>query len=455
MSSFTTINPATGTPLRSWQYWDEAQIEAGLALATTTQRRWRHTTFAKRSAVLHAIAKALAESGEALAHTMTLEMGKPIGEARREVQKCAWVCRFYADHAAEMLSPQTVEAAAPVNEVHFAPLGVVFSVMPWNFPAWQVFRFAAPAWMAGNAVVMKHAPNTFGTAAALASLCAGAGLPDGLLVDARVDLPQVPDIIADRRIAAVTVTGSDRAGRAVAQTAGSHLKKCVLELGGSDPFIVLDDADLDAAVEAAVASRCLNNGQSCIAAKRFFVESAVYEPFVSALTNGMNALKVGDPLQPQVQLGPLARPDLCALLTRQVRDTLAAGAHALCGGVPDLEGGAFYPPTVLVDIPPDTPAADEELFGPVASVWQVPHEQEAIARANASRFGLSASVWTRSPDRARQLAAQLESGGVFVNQSSYSDPRLPFGGIKDSGYGRELGVFGIREFVNVKTISLR
>ena len=354
-----------------------------------------------------------------------------------------------------MLAPLAVDAAAPVNEVHFAPLGVVFSVMPWNFPAWQVFRFAAPAWMAGNAVVMKHAPNTFGTAAALVSLCASAGLPDGLLVDARVDLPRVPDIIADQRIAAVTVTGSDRAGRAVARCAGAHLKKCVLELGGSDPVIVLDDADLDAAVDAAVASRCLNNGQSCIAAKRFFVESALYDPFVAALTEKMTALEVGDPLNPKVQLGPLARPDLCALLTRQVHDTLAKGARALCGGTPDVAGGSFYPPTVLVDIPAGTPAASEELFGPVASVWKVQHEEEAILRANASRFGLSASVWTRSPARARRVASQLESGGVFVNQPSYSDPRLPFGGIKDSGYGRELGVFGIREFVNVKTISLR
>lgn len=455
MSSFTTINPTTGASLHRWPYWDSAQLDAGLTRATLAQQTWRDRPVSERASVLHAIAEALTHHGEALAQQMTLEMGKPIAQARGEVKKCAWVCRFYADHAAQMLAPQSVEAAAPVNEVHFAPLGVVFSVMPWNFPAWQVLRFAAPAWMAGNAVVMKHAPNTFGTAAKLTDLCASAGLPDGLLVDARVDLPDVPNIIADRRIAAVTVTGSDRAGRAVARCAGEHLKKCVLELGGSDPFIVLDDADIDAAVEAAVASRCLNNGQSCIAAKRFFVQSTCYPAFVAALTERMSALTVGDPMDSTVDLGPLARPDLCALLTQQVQQTIRAGARALCGGTPTAPGGTYFPPTVLVDIPDQSPAATDELFGPVASVWQVADEHEAIARANDSRFGLSASVWTTHPARARRIAAQLESGGVFVNQFSYSDPRLPFGGIKDSGYGRELGVFGIREFVNIKTISIR
>ena len=455
MSTFTTHNPATGQPLRTWTLWHADQIETGLTRATTAQRRWRTTDFAHRANILRSIAGVLSTRGAALAHEMTLEMGKPIEESQAEVKKCARVCRFYADHAAQMLAPQAVEAAAPINEVHFAPLGIVFSVMPWNFPAWQVFRFAAPAWMAGNAVIMKHAPHTFGTAAALAELCDRAGLPQGLLVDARIDLPDIPGVIADRRVAAVTVTGSDRAGRAVAQCAGNHLKKCVLELGGSDPFIVLSDADLDAALEAAVVSRCLNSGQSCIAAKRFLVEAPIYDAFVRGLTERMRALTVGDPMDPATRVGPLARPELCQLLTDQVDATIAAGARALCGGRPSPAGSAFYPPTVLVDIPDGSPAAVDELFGPVASVWQVADEDEAIARANASRFGLSASVWTAQPARARRLASRLESGGVFVNQPSYSDPRLPFGGIKDSGYGRELGEFGIREFVNVKTISMR
>ena len=455
MSTYTTHNPATGAALRTWTYWTADQIETGLVAASAAQAAWRVRSMAERATVLTRLADALETDGDALAAEMTREMGKPIAESRAEVRKCAWVCRHYAEHAARILEPVPVAAAAPVNELHFTPLGVILSIMPWNFPAWQVLRFAAPAWMAGNAVVMKHAPSTFGTAAELARLCAAAGLPDGLLVDARLDVADVPTVIADRRIAAVTVTGSDRAGKAVAAAAGANLKKCVLELGGSDPFIVCADADLDAAVDAAIVSRTLNSGQSCIAAKRFFVEANVYEAFLARFTERMQALPVGDPTQDDVKVGPLARPDLRDLLAAQVQATVAAGARVVCGGNP-LDGpGSFFAPTVLVDIPDGSPAADEELFGPVAAVWKVARAEDAIDLANASRFGLSASVWTADHHRARALAARLETGGVFVNQFSYSDPRLPFGGVKDSGYGRELGDFGIREFVNVKTLSIR
>ena len=388
-------------------------------------------------------------------------MGKPLTEAQAEVRKSAWVCEHYADHAAQMLAPQTVEAAAPDNQVRFDPLGVILSVMPWNFPVWQVLRFAAPAWMAGNAVLMKHAPNTFGTANKLAELCHAAGLPPGLLVDLRIPVEEVASVIADPRVAAVTLTGSDRAGRAVASVAGRHLKKCVLELGGSDAFIVLADADVDAAVEAGVASRVLNSGQSCIAAKRFFVAEAVYDRFVASFIERMSALVVGDPMAADTQVGPLARPDLLTQLHEQVTASVAAGACLRLGGQPleqsfeDARPGAFYAPTVLTDIPPDCPADVDELFGPVASIWRVRDADEAIAHANRSRFGLSSSVWTEDRAQAARLAARIEAGGVFVNQFSYSDPRLPFGGIKQSGYGRELGLFGIREFVNIKTVSIR
>lgn len=454
--SHTTHNPATGEARASWPLLSSPEWDARLSEAVAAQRRWRDTPMADRSAVLRRIARMLQQKeGSALAHEMTAEMGKPLTEAHGEVRKSAWVCEHYAAQAAAMLAPQRVEAAAPDNQVRFDPLGVVLSVMPWNFPVWQVLRFAAPAWMAGNAVLMKHAPNTFGTAHQLATLCHAAGLPPGLLVDLRIPVDEVAAVIADPRVAAVTLTGSDRAGRAVASVAGQHLKKCVLELGGSDAFIVLEDADVDAAVEAGVASRILNSGQSCIAAKRFFVMDSVYEDFVDKFIQRMSALVVGDPTAADTQVGPLARPDLRTQLHEQVTASVAAGARLRLGGQPLDRPGAFYAPTVLTDIPADCPAAVDELFGPVAAIWRVRDADEAIERTNRSRFGLSSSVWTEDLVQAAQLATRIEAGGVFVNQFSYSDPRLPFGGIKHSGYGRELGLFGIREFVNIKTVSIR
>lgn len=452
--TFTTTNPATGEPLTEWAYLSDDEVEAAVQQAVVAQQAWARVSMKERAQVLLGIAAALQEHGTTLAHTMTAEMGKPLAQARGEVTKCVWVCEHYAQHAEQMLAPAPVDAKAPRNLLRFDPLGVVLSVMPWNFPVWQVLRFAAPAWMAGNAVLMKHAPGTFGTAAALAELVHSAGLPEGLLVDLRVPVDAVADVIADRRVRAVTLTGSDRAGRAVASLAGQHLKKCVLELGGSDPFIVLADADLDAAVSAGVASRTLNSGQSCIAAKRFLVEDSVHDAFVGKFTQAMAALSVGDPTDPNTDVGPLARPDLVSTLKQQVDDSVAAGARCVLGGSP-LDGtGCYYPPTVLVDVAAGMPAADDELFGPVAAILRVRDADHAVDVANASRFGLASSIWTTDRARAEAMAARLDTGGVFVNQFPYSDPRLPFGGVKDSGYGRELGIFGIREFVNIKTVSV-
>jgi len=454
-STFTTHDPSTGRPHATWPLLSPAEVDNALHQATQAQSAWRTIDIAERANVLNRIADALRKDGAPIAREMTAEMGKPLGEALGEVKKSAWVCEHYAEHAGEMLAPRRVEAAAPDNHLRFDPLGVVLSVMPWNFPVWQVLRFAAPAWMAGNAVLMKHAPNTFGTAALLAQLCHEAGLPPGLLVDLRIDVDRVADVIADRRVAAVTLTGSDRAGRAVAAEAGRHLKKCVLELGGSDAFIVLADANIEAAVAAGVASRTLNSGQSCIAAKRFFVEDSVYNAFVDKFCTAMADLELGAPTDASTQVGPLARLDLRDQLHAQVSASVAAGALLKMGGSPVPGPGCFYPPTVLTDIPDGCPADTEELFGPVASIWRVQDAAEAITRANRSRFGLSSSLWTADRDRAARLAQHIEAGGVFVNQFSYSDPRLPFGGIKDSGYGRELGLFGILEFVNIKTVSIR
>ena len=382
---------------------------------------------------------------------MTEEMGKPLQQAEAEVDKCGWVCEHYAQHAASYLADIEVEAKADRSVVVSRPLGGVFAVMPWNFPLWQVLRFAAPALMAGNAVLVKHAPLTMETSAALMDAARAAGIPSGVLDDIRIHESVVPEVIRHPAIAAVTVTGSERAGRAVASIAGAQLKKSVLELGGSDPFIVLSDADIERAVAVGVASRCLNNGQSCIAAKRFIVEAPIADEFVSRLTAAMAAKKMGDPALRDVDIGPLARRDLRDELARQVDETVLAGAQLRTGGSVPAAPGWFYPPTVLDDVPLDSPAAEEELFGPVAAVFRVSDVQQAIEVANRSAYGLSASVWTADRRKAAEIADRLNVGAVFVNDMSYSDPRLPFGGVGLSGYGRELGAAGISEFVNLQT----
>jgi succinate-semialdehyde dehydrogenase/glutarate-semialdehyde dehydrogenase len=447
-----SVDPTTGEVYLDWPLHGPDEVRRRLDLATAAQRAWAARSLSDRATILRAIADGLDASVTEHAPSMTREMGKPIVEAEAELRKCAVLCRYYAEHAASFLAPASVDVGSTDTYVRFDPLGVVLAVMPWNFPWWQVFRFGAPALMAGNAMLMKHAPNTQDQAARIERLCLVAGLPKGLLQSLVVDNDGTAQVIADPAIVAVTLTGSDRAGRAVASLAGRHLKKVVLELGGSDPFIVLDDADVEAAVGEGVRSRCLNNGQSCIAAKRFLVQDGVYEEFVDRMVQAMGTLAMGDPSDRLIQLGPLAREDLRDELVRQVHTSAFAGARIRCGGMVPDRPGWFFPATVLTDLTPDMPAWNEETFGPVAAVHRVGSAEEAVELANDSRYGLGASLFTADLDRARVLAAQLEVGCVFVNRMTASDPRVPFGGIKESGYGRELGSWGIREFVNVKTV---
>lgn len=448
---FMNHDPVTGAPRESASPHTVTEVRAMLAGLQAAQPSWAAATMDHRAHRLGALAEALRTSRRMLARTMTAEMGKPIVEAEAEVEKSAWVCEHYAAHAATYLAPERIDAKADETLIIARPLGGVLAIMPWNFPVWQVLRFAAPALMAGNAVVVKHAPATMKTSAAIVAAARQAGIPAGVFDEVRVPVDSVPALIAHPAISAVTVTGSDRAGRAVAAEAGRHLKKTVLELGGSDPFIVLEDADLEQAAAVGAASRCLNSGQSCIAAKRFVVVDAVADAFVDRLVRAMSVRRMGDPMDRSTQVGPLARADLRELLAAQVEASTAAGAVLRLGGeIPDRPGW-FYPPTVLDHVPDACPAADEELFGPVAAVFRVADEQAAIARANRTAYGLSASLWTTDRERARQIADGIDAGAVFVNSMSYSDPRVPFGGVGLSGYGRELGRAGILEFVNLQT----
>jgi acyl-CoA reductase-like NAD-dependent aldehyde dehydrogenase len=449
--SIHSINPATGEVLASYEELSDGGLDARLALAETHARSWRAATYEQRGAKLRAVAGLLRRDTEALANLMAREMGKPIREARAEVDKCAWVSEFYAENAGLMLSPETVPTDAQRSFVCFEPLGAVLGVMPWNFPFWQAFRFAAPTLMAGNVVLLKHAENTTGCALAIERIFGDAGLPGGVFNTLVVRRDRVEAIIRDRRVAAVSLTGSVGAGRAVAAAAGAALKPCVLELGGSDPCIVLADAEFDRAVAGSVTGRMVNGGQSCIADKRFIVEAPIYERFLQAMSGRMEALVVGDPLEESTQVGPLARRDLVDALATQVRGSVAGGARCLLGGGPRRGRGAFYQPTVLADVVPGMPAFDEETFGPVAAVSRAVDGDAAVELANRSLFGLGASLWTTA-SRGEGLAARLEAGHVAVNGIVKSDPRLPFGGIKESGFGRELGRYGLLSFVNVKAV---
>ena len=450
-----SVNPATGEELASYPEHTPGDLDAALAGADAAQRAWATTSFAERRRYLEAAARLLREGRDQFARLMTLEMGKPVAEAAAEVDKCAWSCEFYAAQAEGFLADEPVETGAFASWVAYQPLGVVLAVMPWNFPFWQVLRFAAPALMAGNGALLKHSPNVPGCALAVEELLARSGLPPGLFRTLLVADASVTEatgrLLADPRVAAVTLTGSERAGTAVGTAAGRALKKCVLELGGSDPFLVLADADLEAAAEAAARARFLNGGQSCIAAKRFIVEEPVAEEFEERFAAAVAALPVGDPLDPATRIGPLARADLLDALERQVEASVAAGATVLLGGG-RLEGpGWFHAPTVLVGVTPEMPVFTEETFGPVAAVTRAADEEAAIALANDTPYGLGASIWTRDLERARRLGRRIESGSLFVNAVVASDPRLPFGGVKRSGYGRELATVGIREFTNIRT----
>jgi succinate-semialdehyde dehydrogenase/glutarate-semialdehyde dehydrogenase len=450
-----TTNPATGEVLRTFAAHDDAHVEAALAAAARAAADWRRVPPAARAAVVGRAADVLDRRREEFARLMTLEMGKPVQAARDEAAKCAAACRYYAEHGPRFVAPETrVDDAQGVGRVRYDPLGVVLAVMPWNFPFWQVVRFAAPALAAGNVGLLKHASNVPQCALALEELFREAGAPEGAFQTLLVGSARVGALIADPRVAAVTLTGSEGAGAAVGAAAGRALKPSVLELGGSDPFVVLPSADVDAAARTAVAARTINNGQSCIAAKRFVVHAAVYDRFVAQFADGMRALRVGDPMDDATQVGPLASAQTRDDVADQVRRTVAAGARLVCGGAAADGPGFYYPPTVLADVTPDMPAAAEETFGPVAAVLRAADADDALRLANATPYGLGASVWTRDDAEAARFEAGVDAGAVFFNAQVVSDPRLPFGGVKRSGYGRELADVGLRAFVNVKTVRV-
>jgi len=450
--SLQSVNPATGTLLETFEETPAAELDRILARADAASREWRELPVASRAERLRAAGRILRERKDAYARTMALEMGKPLAQGVAEGEKCAWVCDYYADEAAAMLADEPRRTDAARSYVRFEALGPVLAIMPWNFPFWQVFRFAAPALAAGNAGILKHAPNVSRCALEIEQVFRDAGLPDGLFRSVFLSNEATAGVIADARVRAVTLTGSDRAGSQVAERAGRHLKKTVLELGGSDPFIVLEDADLARAATIAADARLQNSGQSCIAAKRFIVADRVAGQFTERLEAEMASRRVGDPLDPATAVGPQARLDLRANLHRQVEESVRRGAQLVLGGrLPD-EPGAFYPPTILTAVQPGTPAFDEETFGPVAAVVVARDDADAVRIANASVYGLGASVWTADAARGERIARELETGSVFVNGMVKSDPRLPFGGVKRSGYGRELSEYGLREFVNIKTV---
>lgn len=450
--SITSRNPATGEVLRSLEPLSAAALEERLAQADRAFAQHRRLPYAARAERLLRAADLLDADRHDLARMMTLEMGKPLAAAVAEVEKCAWVCRYYAEHGAVFLADEHIDTQHGASFVRHQPLGAVLAIMPWNFPFWQVFRFAAPALMAGNVGLLKHASNVPQCALAIEDIFARAGFIDGAFQALLIETDAVAAVIRDDRVRAVTLTGSEGAGASVAATAGKALKKTVLELGGSDPFIVMPSADLDTAVSTAVTARTINNGQSCIAAKRFIVADAIYDAFAARFVEQMRNLRVGDPLSPDVQLGPLATEGIRDELHAQVEESIRHGARLLTGGRKRQGPGWFYEPTVLADVPPDAPAFRDELFGPVATLFRVNDADEAIARANDSPFGLGAAAFTRDADEQRRFIDGIDAGMVFINSMVASDPRLPFGGIKRSGYGRELGRDGIREFVNIKTV---
>jgi succinate-semialdehyde dehydrogenase/glutarate-semialdehyde dehydrogenase len=449
------VNPATGQPIRDYPEHDESEVAARLERAEQAFASWRKTPFAERARLMRAAGDILRDRAGDYGRLITEEMGKPIASAEGEVDKCAWVCEFYAENAERFLSPEPVGTDASRSLVRYDPLGPVLAIMPWNFPFWQVFRFAAPALMAGNVGLLKHAGNVPGTALAIEEAFRDAGFPEGAFTTLLIPSSRVADVIRHPTVRAVTLTGSDKAGKEVAAEAGRQLKKTVLELGGSDPFIVLADADPVETAKQAAKARTINTGQSCIAAKRFIVEEPIADRFEEEMVKAMEALKIGDPMDRATEIGAMAREDLLDDLDDQVRRSIEAGAVLRTGGKRVDREGWFYAPTVLTGVRPGMPAFDEETFGPVAAVIRARDAQEAIELANRSRFGLGASLWTADSARGEALAAEIEAGSVFVNGAVKSDPRLPFGGIKTSGYGRELADVGIREFVNIKTVWVK
>ena len=449
-----SINPATGETLRVFEPLTGAQIEDKIARADAAWRSYRRTPLADRARWLTAAAEILEREKDEFGRIMTLEMGKPIGAARAEAAKCALACRYYVEHGERLLADEAVDAGAGRTVVSYHPIGAVLAVMPWNFPFWQVFRFAAPALMAGNTGLLKHASNVPQCALAIEDIIRRAGFPADVFQTLLIGSAEVARVLDDERIKAASLTGSEPAGAQVASRAGRRIKKTVLELGGSDPFIVTKHADLERAAKAGVQARCLNNGQSCIAAKRFILEQSIADDFERRFVAGMEALRVGDPMDETTELGPLATPEMVEGLDQQVRRSVEMGARLLTGGHRIDRPGNFYAATVLTDVPAVAPAYREELFGPVAVLLRSRDVDDAIRLANDTEFGLGASAWTNDAAEQRRFVEEIEAGMVFVNAMVASDPRLPFGGVKHSGYGRELGAYGIREFVNIKTVKV-
>lgn len=450
---YASVDPSTGELLETFDTHSPEEVEAALSTSQAMWREdWRQRSFVERAALFEALAQLLEAQSSELGELMALEMGKPVAQGVAEARKCAWVCRFYAEQAESFLQPVPHTSDGSEAYVRYDSIGPVLAIMPWNFPFWQVLRFAAPTMMAGNTAILKHAPNTPRCAERIASLFAEAGFPEGSFFNLRLTNEQAAEVIADNRIAGVTLTGSTLAGRIVSAEGGRALKPMVMELGGSDPFIVFEDADLSRALAIGVASRTLNNGQSCIAAKRFLLHESIVEPFVEGLHYEIESMCVGAPTHMDTQIGPLARKDLRDELAAQVQRALDAGATAICGASVPQRNGFFYNPTLLVDVDDENPAIKEELFGPVVVVQTFADEAEAVRKANATEYGLGASLWTEDRKRIQRLLPQLEAGNVFVNGMVKSDPRLPFGGSKASGFGRELGREGILAFVNAKTV---
>ncbi len=447
------VNPATGERIDEYEEHTQAEVESALEDAMSAFEEWRDRPLREREELLAAAGDVLRSNTRDYAERMTREMGKPLSQAISEVEKCAWVCDHYAEHAGEYLQDEH-HPSPPGSTVKtvYEPLGPVLAIMPWNFPFWQVFRFAAPYLVAGNVGLLKHASNVPGCALDIEAVFQEAGVPDGVFQSLLISSDMVSDVIADERVVAATLTGSSGAGRSVASTAGDHLKKTVLELGGSDPFVVLDDADIDVAARTGAWARNQNGGQSCIAAKRFVVVESVYDEFVEEFVDQVGDLTVGDPMNEETDVGPQAREDLLDTLQTQVEASVEAGATVEVGGEPLTRDGAFYPPTILTDIPEGCPADTEEVFGPVAAVFRVEDEAAAIEKANDTPFGLGASIWTTDLERGKRVASAIDAGCVHVNELVKSDPRVPFGGVKESGYGRELSGAGITEFVNRKTV---
>jgi succinate-semialdehyde dehydrogenase/glutarate-semialdehyde dehydrogenase len=450
--AITSINPTTGETLKKFSAFSDDEIKQRLRRAERAFAHHRREPFVKRAEFLLATASLLEQEKQKLARTITLEMGKLLRAAMEEVEKCARACRFYAENAERFLEDEPAQTDAARSFVRYQPLGPVLAIMPWNFPFWQVFRFAAPALMAGNVGLLKHAANVPQCALAIEEIFCRAGFDEGILQTLLIEAEQVEKLIVDPRVKAVTLTGSDRAGSAVASAAAREIKKSVLELGGSDAFIVMPSADFEGALSTGIKARTINTGQSCIAAKRFFIANKIYDKFLQQFVERMGALKIGDPLDETTEMGPLATEQILRGVDEQVRKSVAAGAKLLTGGNRIHGPGFFYEPTVLVDVPRESPAYREEVFGPVASIFRVRNEADAIELANDSVYGLGASVWTSDSKEQELFVSELEAGMVFINGMVASDPRLPFGGVKRSGFGRELGAAGIREFTNTKTV---